>query len=47
MAPYITVDSCDNNSSDHQEPVGKRHVDLAVEFLGGVDHLYVWEVRHA
>lgn len=41
---YIVVNSSNDNGSYHQEPIGKRHVYLAMEFLRCMYSLYVWEV---
>jgi hypothetical protein len=43
--PYVVVHGRDNNSTDHQEPVGHGYVDLFVEPLARVDDLDVWKVR--
>ena len=38
------VDSCNNDCTNHQEPIGKRYVYLAVEDFRGVYQLDLWEV---
>ena len=44
---YITVDSGDNNSTDHQQPIGQRHIELTMKPLRGMDCLDVREVTQS
>lgn len=38
------VDSCHNDCANHQKPIGKRYVYLAVENFRRVYQLDLWEV---
>ena len=44
---YITVDSGDNNSTDHQQPIGQRHIELTVKPLRRMDCFDVREVAQS
>jgi hypothetical protein len=41
---HVTVYGCNNDTSNHEQPIRKRHIDLIVKAFGGVDRLDMWEV---
>lgn len=41
---YVVIDRCDQDSSNHQQPIRDRNEELPVEYLGSVDDFDLREI---
>lgn len=44
MESHVIVDGCDNDCSDHHNPIDNRNVDMAVKLGGGVYEFNLGEI---